>query len=292
MNAPVFPSNPAIGQRWMNWTWNGARWVCTPMAGMQVIQTVFTATGNYQPSPGLVTVQIECVGGGGGGGGARGDQASTTVNGWMMGGGGGASGGYSRSSLAASLVLGGVVVTIGAGGIAGSGNPPFNASDGSVTSFGALVVANGGKGGSSGVAGNQFGPGGLPAGVGIGQLALPGSGGQAGIGFYWAGGTSGGTALGGMGGGSFFGGAGRNVDVVTGTAEAGANGAPGAGGDGGASGLLSLAVLGGNGGPGICVITEYCWMDVADEDCGCGGSTGQARVARFGGGPWQGEPFD
>jgi hypothetical protein len=271
----------------MNWTWNGARWVCTPMAGMQVIQTVMTATGPYQASPGLVTVQVETLGGGGGGGGAVGDQTSTSVNGWMMGGGGGASGGYSRSLLAASLVLGGVVVTIGAGGIGGSGNPPYDASDGTATSFGSLVVANGGPGGKTGAAGNQFGPGGVRAGVGIGQLALPGSGGQAGIGFYWDGGVAGGTALGGMGGGSYFGGAGRNVDVITGTSAPGENGAPGAGGDGGASGLLSLPVLGGNGGPGLCVITEYCWSDVADEDCGCGSTGGMARVARYGqGGQW------
>jgi hypothetical protein len=279
MNAPVFPANPAIGQRWMNYVWNGARWVCSPMAGMQVIQTVMTATGPYQASPGLVTVVAECLGGGGGGGGAVGDQASTAVAGWMMGGGGGASGGYSRSALAASLVLGGVVVTIGAGGIGGSGNPPFDASAGTATSFGAFVVANGGPGGKTGAAGNQFGPGGARALPGIGQLALPGSGGTAGIGYYWDPGVAGGTALGGIGGASFFGGSGSNVDVVTGSFAPGNNGGPGSGGDGGASGLLSLPVLGGNGGPGLCVLTEYCWADVADEDCGCG--SGGARVARF-----------
>ena len=184
MNAPVFPANPEIGARWQNWVWNGARWVCNPMAGMQVIQTVMTASGPYQPSPGLVTVVVETLGGGGGGGGAVGDQATPSTNGWMMGGGGGASGGYSRSALAASLVLGGVVVTIGQGGPGGSGVPPFNGAAGTATSFGAFVVANGGPGGSSGDAGNQFGPGAPAAAVGIGQLALPGSGVTAGI--AWA----------------------------------------------------------------------------------------------------------
>jgi hypothetical protein len=289
MNAPVFPANPAIGDRWMNWVWNGARWVCNPMAGMQVIQTVMTATGPYQPSPGLVTVVVEALGGGGGGGGAVGDQATTAVNGWMMGGGGGGGGAYSRSALAASLVLGGVIVTVGVGGQPGSGVPPYNASDGTLTSFGSFVVAPGGKGGGTGAAGNQFGQGGLPAGVGVGQLALPGSGGQAGIAYYWDGGLAGGTAMGGMGGGTYFGGSGSNVGVITGGSAVGANGAPGAGGDGGASGLLSLPVLGGLGGRGLCIVTEYCWADVADEDCGCGSTGGMARVARYGqGGPWPG----
>ena len=290
MNAPVFPSNPIIGQRWMNWVWNGVRWVCNPMAGMQVIQTVFTVTGPYQPSPGLVSVMSECLGGAGGGGGACGDQVSTADAGWMMGGGGGASGAYSRSILPAALVLGGVIVTVGVGGQPGSGVPPFNASDGSATSFGSFVVAPGGFGGGSGVAGNQFGQGGLRAPVGVGQIALPGSGGQAGIGYYWDPGVAGGTALGGMGGGSYFGGGGSNVDVITGSAQPGIDGGPGAGGDGGASGLLSLPVLGGRGGPGLCIVTEYCWSDTADEDCGCG--PGQARVARFSGGQRQWDGFD
>jgi hypothetical protein len=291
MNAPVFPSNPYIGQQWMQWAWNGARWVCTPMSGVQIIQTVFTASGPYQPSPGLVTVQVECVGGGGGGGGALGEvPPGAGSGGFMMGGGGGGGGAYSRSALPASLVLGGVNVTIGAGGAAGS-STLATGENGSPTSFGTLVVANGGFAGTSAIAGLQFGPGGGRAAVGVGQLAAPGSGGLAGVGFYVNPGITGGNALGGAGGGSFFGSAGTTVPVSAGGAANGADGVFGAGGDGGASGGVDWPALGGVGGPGLCVVTEYCWSDVADEDCGCGSSSGMARVARYGqGGQWGFDP--
>lgn len=286
MNGPVFPANPTVGQRYMSWVFNGVRWVCNPMAGVQVIQTVVTASGIYQPSPGLVTVGVEAIGGGGGGGGAVADLTSAATTGWIMGGGGGASGGYSRALLAAGLVLGGVQMTIGQGGPGGSGVPSFNAAAGTATSFGAFVIANGGPGGSSGNAGNQFGPGGVRAAPGVGQLALPGSGGFAGIAYYWDPGISGGAAIGGNGGASFFGGQAGTVDVVAGGEAPGINGVSGAGGSGGASGLVSLPVIGGTGGAGMILLTEYCWMDVADEDCGCGATTGMARVALHQRGDW------
>ena len=59
MNAPTFPSNPALGQRSGGWVWNGSRWVCSAPVGMQVILTVFTSSAPYSPSPGLVTVEVE-----------------------------------------------------------------------------------------------------------------------------------------------------------------------------------------------------------------------------------------
>jgi hypothetical protein len=293
MNAPVFPSNPTIGQVYQNWAWNGARWVCNPMAGVQIIQTVITATGPYQPSPGLVSVEVECLGGGGGGGAAQSDLASAAVQGWMMGGGGGSSGGYSKSTLAASLVLGGVSVTIGAAGAGGLSATASPGTVGGATTFGALVTANGGLGGGAGIPGYQFGDGGPRAQPGTGQIASPGSAGETGVGYYYDTSAIAGMALGGQGGSGFFGGVNRNVSVTAGLGVNGMDGALGSGGGGGAAGLVAVTANGGNGGPGMCIVTEYCWMDTADEDCGCPPTTtGRARVALGGGAPWHGDPFD
>jgi hypothetical protein len=294
MNAPVFPTNPTVGQRWMNWTWNGARWVCSPMAGVQVICTVFYASGPYQPSPGLVSVTVECIGPGGGGGdcywngGYNGTPVPPATGDRIVSGGGGGSGGYSRKTLPASLVLGGVGVTIGQGG---PGNYPGTGP----TSFGAFCVANpGGAGpGYNGI--NQWGGPGLGAPVGVGDLAFPGVAGTMGslmvrasidppLEFV---------GIGGQGGSIFGGGGGTGVPQYVGAASEGVSAAPNTGG-GGAGGFINqlsstTQYNGGQGGSGLCWVTEFCWSDVADEDCGCGSSTGMARVARLmGPGPWPG----
>src|SRR5580704_13026830 len=138
---PPFPVNPQFGQFWNSWVWNGSRWVCTSGSGMRVVTQVFHASAPYSPSPGLVTAVVECVGGGGGGG----PCAESTVT--IGGGGGAGSGGYSRVTLAAALVLGGVNVTIGAGGFGGNPLPDGIANAGQPTTFGAMCVANGGGGG-------------------------------------------------------------------------------------------------------------------------------------------------
>lgn len=292
MNGPVFPSNPAIGDRFMNWAWNGARWVCNPMAGVQIIQTVFTASGPYQPAPGLVTVVVECIGPGGGGGPGQSDLVSTATSGWMMAGGGGSSGGYSKSALAASLVLGGVQVTIGAPGVGGLSATASPGTAGGAVTFGALVTANGGLGGGAGVPGYQFGDAAPRTQPGTGQIASTGNGGATGVGYYYDTAAIAGMAIGGHGGGGFFGGADGNVSVTAGLGANGNDGWQGAGGGGGASGLVGVTANGGAGGAGLCIVTEYCWMDTADEDCGCPPTTtGQARVARYSqGGQWHGGP--
>ena len=83
-----------------------------------VVVRVFTASGPYMPTPGLQGCVVECVGGGGGGG-----VGQATGAGTIVGGGGGGSGCYSRGSFSAIMVMGGVMVTIGAGGAgATSGN--------------------------------------------------------------------------------------------------------------------------------------------------------------------------
>lgn len=102
-------------------------------------QQVFTSSGTFTPSARLLAlggwVEVLCVGGGGGG----------YISGNLRYGGGG--GNVARSIV---QVTGPVTVTVGAGGTGGS-NPTFGGN----SSFGSLVVAQGGhaanqwEGGSS-----------------------------------------------------------------------------------------------------------------------------------------------
>jgi hypothetical protein len=273
-NFPPFPLNPVVGQRWLGWVWNGAQWVQTPASGMQVLCTVFNASGPYMPSPGLVSVMVECIGGGGGGGGAL-----SSVDQVGLSGGGGGSGGYSRKTLPASLVAGGVVITIGAGGAEGGvTNPGYIGGNGGVTSFGALCVANGGIGGGTGTAAGAGGPGAPP---GVGDVASPGAAGISGLqgaldAVIWIHAGAGGTMWGGNQPPEEV----ANATAYPPLAIAGGAGAPntGAGGTGGAGSRTTSGAPGGLGGSGQCIVTEYCWADVAPgEDCGC--APGGARIA-------------
>jgi hypothetical protein len=275
MNAP-FPVNPQVGQRFGNWMWNGSRWVCTASAGVRVVTQVFQASAPYMPSPGLISAVVESVGGGAAGGGVQTVAATTALS-----GGGGGAGGYSRSTLAAALLAGGVNVTIGAAGQrSGVG---LVGGNGGVTSFGALCVANGGMGGMAN---------GLSPAVGYGNGGLGGSiVGAIGADFVSAGNPGlPGTIIvsnlgaeipipGGSGAAGPWGGAGFTVFVGEGQFEPGGDGTgPGAGGAGGAVNMVTGAETGGSGFPGICIVTETCWVDASDD--GCDGTVNvSARVA-------------
>jgi len=251
---------------------------CPPASGVQVILTTFTASGPYMPSPGLVTVVVECIGGGGGGGSCSGNTIT------QGGGGGGGSGGYSRIALAAVLVLGGVQVTIGAGGTPGGAN-------GAATSFGALCVANGGVAGQNNNSVDVFGEPGAGAPAGVGGYVSAGAPGTAGTAFLGtpAGGS---VAHGGNGGSGPFGGGGLAPIVGAGGSGAGYDGGTntGAGGGGAVQNQANANFIGGYGGSGVCIVTEYCWADVVPgEDCSQ--PVGAARVARYSGG-WDQGGFD
>lgn len=117
------------------------------------MQQVFTASGTFTPSAGLLAaggvVHVRCVGGGGGGGfGAIQSGASLT-------GGGGGSGADIERYLTVSAAT---PVTIGAGGAAGVGGD-VQGKNGGTTSFGASVIAPGGKGGNAAMAGSGGGAG-------------------------------------------------------------------------------------------------------------------------------------
>lgn len=288
MNVSPFPINPVVGQRVGDWVWNGARWVCSPAAGVQVLRHVFKVAGAtpYMPSPGLVTAFIQLIGAGGGGGGVL------HAAGWNGGGGGGGSGGYSEITVPASLVLGGVVVTIGQGGTS-TAIPATAPPQAGSSSFGALCMAFGGWGGVTVGVGapspGQTGEGGQPAQAGIGDLALQGNAG--GQGSYANVGTVTppiGAMYGGRGGSPpmLGGGVGRSA-VIFGAGFAPGGGpytgdpqGPGCGGNGGVSWSGASDVGGGAGGNGLCLVTEYCWSDVAPgEDCCSPAVCGEARVA-------------
>ena len=265
MNAPApFPNNPTVGQWFQNWVWNGSRWVNGGATGMRTIITAFTANAIYMPQTGLVTVVVECYGGGGGGGNCA--WTDPTIG---MGGGGGGSGGYSRKALAAALVAGGVIVTV-----APAAAPDQN---GTATSFGALCIANGGFPGL----GNTFGSqGGAEATPGIGDVAFAGSPGQNGPNQDYPEATS--VTLSGGLGGSLQGGN-SSIAAAPGQAQPGNPAWPNSGA-GGQGAIINQAptdvgnILGGLGGSGLCVTTEYCWTDASD-DCRPCPEFGGARVA-------------
>ena len=269
MNAPPFPINPGVGDWFQNWVWNGARWVASPTTGLRVLTRRFTESGPYMPSPGLVSVQVECIGGGGAGGGAQAVPPDPQTGGWFGGGGGGASGQYARSILPAALVRGGVMVTVGAGGTGGTANA--QGTQGGTTSFGGLVVAPGGWPANPfhlGLpTGGFFGTGGwastdIP---GVGNVTSAGSNGDNGNALYYDPLYENGFVIGGTGGDSFLEGGGHGMIIQQATGgEDGQDGFDGTGGGGGgAVSSLSTAVQnGGNGGSGICIVTEYCWGDV------------------------------
>lgn len=261
----AFPPNPNVGQVYQLWTWDGQKWVCNCVGsispgvingviGMPNKTVVFHTSGIYTPSAGIASVIVECVGGGGSGGGV-GNSGQVAVVG---GGGGGAGGGYSRSVLLPSQIGASQPVTIGTGGVAGSVSL---GTGGGPTSFGNLVVANGGGPGQpyAGIGSPTLGQPGLGAFAGTGDLALPGQNGFWGI-------VSGSTttpgstevAIGGNGGNGPLGGGGSyGPSLGTGGTAAGGNGTAGGGGSGGAIYGSGSNAVGGNGGNGWCVVTEY-----------------------------------
>lgn len=210
-----------------------------------VKKQVFTSSGTYTPSTGMIYAMIECQGPGGGGGGIANSSAGAAGS-----AGGGGAGSYSRTLVTAAAVGASKTVTVGTGG-GGGANTGANGSNGSAaTSVGTLCIANAGSGG----VGGQFGVGGAGGTAATGDITVPGNNG--------GGGTLATTVtvgiITGHGGASFFGGSpgqvvGASVSIIGASA-----GNYGSGGNGGLTWNGGGAVAGGAGGPGIVYITEYC----------------------------------
>lgn len=200
---------------------------------------VYTSSGTYTPTTGMVSALAFAIGGGGAGGGAA------TSSSAGCGGGGGA-GALSIKLLTAAAVGASKTVTIGAGGTAGAaGNNAGNA--GGVTSLGSLLVADSGKGGSGSAANDRgSGGGGGQGGSGTGDITGSGATGHTG--------TAVPTGGSGHGGGTMLGGGGVNAGF-------GNNGNQGfgygSGGSGGADSSSSGNKTGGIGNSGILFIIEF-----------------------------------
>ena len=215
----------------------------TPSGITSVHRQVFTSSGTYTPTPGMLYCLIECLGGGGGGGGAAG-----TAN-YYLGAGGGGAGSYSRTLASAATVGGSQTVTIGAAGNGGAAGFNVGASGGA-TSVGVLCTANGGAGGNAINTGSAAG-GGNGGAAGTGDVAGRGAPGFHGIYLNVSGTTA--VAYAGHGGSSSFGGGGLGGVNTSGSAGTGF----GSGGGGGALAGVGNAA-GGNGAAGLVIITEYC----------------------------------
>ncbi len=246
--APVAPILTA-GSTWINNTnpssyifnvYDGSQWVqmgtIDPIThtfipvgsgGAPNVQ-IFTTSGTYTPTLGLVYAVIEGVGGGGAGG-AVGPVSS------IIGGNGGGGGGYFYAVATASTIGASQSITIGNGGIGGSGG---------TTSFGSLYVANGGTAGTSGSA-SVIGIGGGATG---GLINVTGGYGEAQSVNYSG---SGADSL-------FLGAGGGGVRISPASGYNGLNATGyGAGGGGAINSSVGGSQTGGNGSSGIIRIVEY-----------------------------------
>lgn len=232
---------------------------------------VFSQSGAYVPSANLTSCIVEMVGGGGGGGGALGGINTAGNNtGWVVGGGGGSAGTYVRSAFSVQDVQGGMGVVIGAGGTGGPPTQGVTGGRGGTSSFGGLMLAEGGYGGSSNViAANgaldpSFGQGADPGSASgnnnVGDVSTWGGPGQSGsTNFYDPAEQASGQSIcwGGTGGDSYFSGTWAAVFQSSGGMDGKSGHLAGAGGSGAASAYTTNPQTGGVGASGYCVITEY-----------------------------------
>jgi hypothetical protein len=206
-----------------------------PGAGDSADIQTFTSDGTWTKPAGARDVRVILFGGGGGGGGAVGSSAGTV----RAGGGGGGGGARSDMSYMAADIPDSVAVTVGLGGVGrtggGSGSDPTLVGDpGGATTFGSVLAAGGGLGGTSAKnAAAYVGAGGVAASSYTHSYGSGGSGGAS-------------NQLGAVAGiRSGFGGSGGGGGGTVTAANAAGNGA-----DGGATLLSSVVVRGGGGGGG------------------------------------------
>lgn len=216
----------------------------------KVVAQMFSSTGTYTPTAGMLYAMVEVVGGGGGGGGMANSAAGN-----QGGGGGGGGGAYAKAIMTAATIGASVVVTIGGGGAPGTTSGTVG-GNGSSTTFGSLLGIGAGQGGAAGAASSNTSPGGL-GGTGVSGTVTPviTAGGEDGADGWQAtivtvgmtggdGGAAGqGWGMGGRGGRAVNGGGGRLY---------------GGGGAGGHSVIATGAHAGGVGAAGVVLITEYC----------------------------------
>lgn len=218
-----------------------------PGAGISsVVRQVFIYTGapqTYTPTIGMVYCDIETLAGGGAGGGAVATGASVSV------GGGGGAGEYAKGIFNAAVIGISQVVTIGIGGAGAAG---ASGGAGGDTSVGALITAIGGAGGIH-----------TPSvSIGAGPAGLGGTGGAGGD--LRTPGFIGNTGYASITPSMMFSGIGANSQYGSGGQSqlSSGNGITGLGYGAGGSGAGNYNVnivtrAGGDGSPGLVIITEY-----------------------------------
>src|ERR1044071_8503502 len=79
-----------------------------------IARQVFSTSGTYTPTAGMLYADVEVVGGGAGGG-----ACDNSIANFPNAGGGGGAGGYARELFSAAAIGASQVITIGAGGAGG-----------------------------------------------------------------------------------------------------------------------------------------------------------------------------
>tara|TARA_B110000879_G_scaffold185351_1_gene245636 strand:+ start:242 stop:1219 length:978 start_codon:yes stop_codon:yes gene_type:complete len=198
---------------------------------------VFTSSGTYTKTSGMVGAKVTIIGGGGGGGAA----AYSSQQGYVgaKGGGGGAAGGTVIKFYTAAQLSSSQSVTVGAGG-AKATSVSVAGGTASSSTFKSLT-ASGGLGGSYPI---FSGTNPVPTNATGGDLNLKGA--ANGFGNRYG-------NLGHDGANSSLGGGGRGGASCKGT-----DGSPNTGGGGGGGGSSTSSVqVGGDGADGICIIEEF-----------------------------------
>jgi hypothetical protein len=221
-----------------------------PPAGVAIGVQTFTAGGTYTASPGVRSQVVELWGGGGGGTGAV--TGSTGVN--VAVGPGGGAGAYARRRYAIAGGATGTVV-IGAGGTAGANTGAIAGAGGAstFTDGTTLLTAPGGTAGPASAAAAStplITLGAAPSAVAT-NGNVNGRGDEGGYSLR----ISSIQSVSGRGGATSLGGAGQEI-VTTGAGNSAAANS-GSGGGGGQSLTTASPQVGGAGGTGFCVITEY-----------------------------------
>jgi len=217
---------------------------------------VFTANGTYTPTTGMKVCRVQLRGSGAAGGGTPTSGATSGTS-----GGGGGGGMYGEAWYTAATIGASKAVVIGSGG---TGSTNAAGGNGATSTFGStLLSVSGGLGGTVGLSQtfSTFEPGGIGGSTGSAAsnigTAVFNEGQPGGNGFYctsWA-------AIGGLGGACGDGSGNHNIPAENGGSGSDGLSAPansGAGGTGSSiQGTIGSVQKGGNGGSGICIITEY-----------------------------------
>jgi hypothetical protein len=203
-------------------------------------------SGTYTPTVGMLQCYVECIGGGG--------AASTMVSdgqyAWSTTGGGGA---YTAKLYNSTQIGSSVAYVIGSGGIADVSAGNHDGGDGGDTTF-LGMTAGGGSGGSNTIPANATNVGGVGGLATGGDLNIDGFAGESPVNYFPGGLPD--EFLGFSGGGRSFYSRGPSVNYALATAS-GHDGLSGAGGGGAIIQHPTGQALGGNGGNGLIIITEY-----------------------------------